>query len=50
MTKATGRVGKDKRCSAEITFGLAPFPDPAFRVHMDAVAAKIGFPLQAVTP
>jgi 3-hydroxyacyl-[acyl-carrier-protein] dehydratase len=48
VTKAKGRVGKDLKCSAEITFGLAPFPDPAFRVHMDAVANKIGFPLQAV--
>jgi 3-hydroxyacyl-[acyl-carrier-protein] dehydratase len=42
-------VGKDLKCSAEITFGLAPFPDPAFRVHMDAMASKIGFPLQAMT-
>jgi len=50
VTKAKGRVGKDLKCSAEITFGLAPFPDPAFRVHMDAVANKIGFPLQAVAP
>jgi 3-hydroxyacyl-[acyl-carrier-protein] dehydratase len=49
VTKAKGRVGKDVKCSAEITFGLSPFPDPAFRVHMDAVANKIGFPLQAVT-
>jgi 3-hydroxyacyl-[acyl-carrier-protein] dehydratase len=49
VTKAKGRVGKDVKCSAEITFGLSPFPDPAFRVHMDAVANKIGFPLQAIT-
>ena len=49
VTKAKGRVGKDLKCSAEITFGLAPFPDPAFRVHMDAMANKIGFPLQALT-
>ena len=48
VTKAKGRVGKELKCSAEITFGLAPFPDPAFRVHMDAVANKIGFPLQAM--
>ena len=26
-----------------------PFPDPALRVHMDAMANKIGFPLQALT-
>ena len=49
VTKAKGRVGKELKCSAEITFGLAPFPDPAFRVHMDAMASKIGFPLQAMT-
>jgi 3-hydroxyacyl-[acyl-carrier-protein] dehydratase len=48
VAKAKGRIGKDLKCSAEITFGLSPFPDPAFRVHMDAMANKIGFPLQAV--
>jgi 3-hydroxyacyl-[acyl-carrier-protein] dehydratase len=48
VTKAKGRIGKDLKCSAEITFGLAPFPDPAFRVYMDAMANKIGFPLQAM--
>jgi 3-hydroxyacyl-[acyl-carrier-protein] dehydratase len=48
VTKAKGRIGKDLKCSAEITFGLAPFPDPTFRTHMDAMALKIGFPLQAV--
>ena len=48
VAKAKGRIGKDTKCSAEITFGLSPFPDPAFRVHMDAMASKIGFPLQAV--
>ena len=48
VTKAKLRVGKDLKCSAEITFGLSPFPDPAFRVHMDAMAVKIGFPLQAM--
>ena len=42
------RQGKLK-CSAELTFGLVPFPDPALRVHMDAMANKIGFPLQAIT-
>jgi 3-hydroxyacyl-[acyl-carrier-protein] dehydratase len=50
VTKAKGRIGKDLKCSAEITFGLAPFPGPEFRVHMDAVANKIGFPLEAIAP
>ncbi|WP_291853953.1 3-hydroxyacyl-ACP dehydratase FabZ family protein [Bradyrhizobium sp.] len=48
VTKAKARVGKELKCSAEITFGLSPFPDPAFRGHMDAMARKIGFPLQAM--
>lgn len=48
VTKAKGRVGKELKCSAEITFGLAPFPDPTFRVFMDARAKEIGFPLQAI--
>jgi len=48
VAKAKGRVGKELKCSAEITFGLAPFPDPTFRVFMDARAKEIGFPLQAV--
>lgn len=48
VTKVKGRVGKELKCSAELTFGLSPFPDPTFRTYMDAVAARIGFPLQAV--
>jgi len=49
VTKAKGRVGKELKCSAEITFGLSPFPDPSFRGFMDARAKEIGFPLQALT-
>src|SRR5712675_1846895 len=49
VTSAKGRVGKELKCSAELTFGLTPFPDPALRVHMDAKANEIGFPLQAIT-
>jgi 3-hydroxyacyl-[acyl-carrier-protein] dehydratase len=49
VTKAKGRIGKELKCSAEITFGLSPFPDPSFRVFMDARAKEIGFPLQALT-
>jgi len=48
VTKAKGRVGKELKCSAEITFGLSPFPDPSFRVFMDARANEIGFPMQAI--
>ena len=49
VTKVKARIGKDLKCSAELTFGLTPFPDPSMRVHMDAMANKIGFPLQAIT-
>ena len=44
VTSARVRVGKDLKCSAELTFRQIPFPDPALRVHMDAMANKIGFP------
>jgi len=49
VTKAKGRIGKELKCSAELTFSLSPFPDPSFRVFMDAKANKIGFPHQAMT-
>ena len=48
VTKAKGRIGKELKCSAEITFGLAPFPDASMRGYMDEMANKIGFPLQAI--
>ena len=48
VTKAKIRIGKELKCSAELTFGLAPFPDPSFRGYMDAMANKIGFPLQVL--
>jgi 3-hydroxyacyl-[acyl-carrier-protein] dehydratase len=49
VTSAKVRVGKELKCSAELTFRQIPFPHPDLRVHMDAMAAKIGFPLQAMT-
>jgi 3-hydroxyacyl-[acyl-carrier-protein] dehydratase len=49
VTSAKVRVGKELKCSAELTFRQIPFPHPDLRVHMDAMAAKIGFPLQALT-
>src|SRR2546421_6713173 len=36
VTSAKIRVGKELKCSAELTFSLSPFPDPSFRVFMDA--------------
>jgi 3-hydroxyacyl-[acyl-carrier-protein] dehydratase len=49
ITAAKVRVGGKLRCEATITFGVVAFPHPDLRVHMDAMAAKIGFPLQAIT-
>ena len=48
VTSAKARVGKELKCSADLTFRLIPFPDPAFRGHIDATARKLGFPLQAI--
>ena len=50
VTSAKARVGKELKCSATLTFRQIPFPDPSLRVHMDARANEIGFPLQAMTP
>ena len=49
VTSAKVRVGKDLKCNAELTFRQIPFPDPALRVHMNAMANKIGFPMQALS-
>ena len=48
VTSAKARVGKELKCSADLTFRLIPFPDPAFRGHIDAMARKLGLPLQAI--
>src|ERR1700716_4349729 len=48
VTSAKARVGKELQCSVELTFRLIPFPDPKLRVFMDAMANKIGFPLQTI--
>src|SRR6266404_2802814 len=50
VTSAKARVGTELKCSADLTFRLIPFPDPAFRGHIDAMARKLGFPLQAIEP
>jgi 3-hydroxyacyl-[acyl-carrier-protein] dehydratase len=49
ITAAKVRVGGKLRSEATITFGVVAFPHPDLRVHMDAMATKIGFPLQAMT-
>ena len=49
VTTAKARVGTELKCNAELTFRHIPFPHPDLRVHMDAMAKKIGFPRQAIT-
>jgi 3-hydroxyacyl-[acyl-carrier-protein] dehydratase len=44
VTSAKVRVGTELKCSADLTFRHIPFPHPDLRVHMDAMARKIGFP------
>ena len=44
VTSAKVRVGTELKCSADLTFRHIPFPHPDLRVHMDAMAHKIGFP------
>ncbi len=50
MTEAKIRVGGKVRANATLTFTLIPFPNADMRGHMDAVAKRVGFPLQAVSP
>ena len=49
VTSAKVRVGTELKCSADLTFRHIPFPHPDLRVHMDAMAHRIGFPQQAMT-
>jgi len=49
VTSAKVRVDSLLKCSAELTFRHIPFPNPELRMHMDAMAHKIGFPQQAIS-
>ena len=49
MTKAAITVDGKPICDAELTFRVMPFPDPRFRANMEEVAARIGFPMKALT-
>jgi 3-hydroxyacyl-[acyl-carrier-protein] dehydratase len=49
MTKAAIKVDGKPRCSAELTFVLAPFPNPSFRGYMEDMARRIDFPQHAMT-
>lgn len=48
MTKATVTSDGKPVCSAELTFRMMPFPSHDFRTHMDAMANRLGFPMEAV--
>ena len=48
MTKASVETEGKMVCNAEITFRVMPFPDDSFRANMEQVAAKIGFPMEAL--
>jgi 3-hydroxyacyl-[acyl-carrier-protein] dehydratase len=48
ITDAKVKVAGKLRSNATLTFSHVPFPNPDLRGHMDAVARRIGFPLQAV--
>jgi 3-hydroxyacyl-[acyl-carrier-protein] dehydratase len=50
MTEAKIRVGGKLRANSTLTFTLIPFPNADMRGYMDAVAKRVGFPQQAVSP
>jgi len=49
MTKATITVSGKPTCESELTLRIMPFPDPRLRATMEEVAARIGFPMKALT-
>jgi 3-hydroxyacyl-[acyl-carrier-protein] dehydratase len=48
ITDAKVKVAGKLRSNATITFSHVPVPNPDVRGHMDAVAKRIGFPMQAI--
>ncbi|TYO62951.1 beta-hydroxyacyl-ACP dehydratase [Bradyrhizobium hipponense] len=50
MTEAKIRVGGKLRANSTLTFTLIPFPNADMRSHMDAIAKRVGFPQQTVSP
>jgi 3-hydroxyacyl-[acyl-carrier-protein] dehydratase len=49
MTTVKIKVAGKLTCNAQLTFKTVPFPHPDLRGHMDTMAKRIGFPLQAIT-
>ena len=50
ITEARVKVAGKLRCNATLMFSHIPFPNPDMRGHMDAMAKRIGFPMQIVLP
>jgi 3-hydroxyacyl-[acyl-carrier-protein] dehydratase len=50
LTEAKIRVGGKLRANSTLTFTLIPFPNADMRGHMEAMARRVGFPQQAITP
>jgi 3-hydroxyacyl-[acyl-carrier-protein] dehydratase len=50
LTEAKIRVGGKLRANSTLTFTLIPFPNSDMRGHMEAMARRVGFPQQAITP
>ncbi|MCK1383396.1 3-hydroxyacyl-ACP dehydratase FabZ family protein [Bradyrhizobium sp. 21] len=50
VTEAKIRVGGKLRANSTLTFTQIPFPNADMRGYMDAVAKRVGFPQQAVSP
>jgi 3-hydroxyacyl-[acyl-carrier-protein] dehydratase len=48
ITSAKVTVGGELRSNATITFRHVPFPHPDLRLHMDAMAKRIGFPQELI--
>jgi len=48
ITEAKIKVAGKLRCNSTIMLSYVPFPNPDMRGHMDAVARRIGFPMQAL--
>jgi 3-hydroxyacyl-[acyl-carrier-protein] dehydratase len=49
VTRASVTVGGKATCESELTLRIMPFPDPRLRANMEEVAARIGFPMRALT-
>ena len=49
MTKASVSVNGKRTCESELTLRIMPFPDPRLRATMEEMAARIGFPMKALT-